>query len=36
MVNEICGYHSRTFSPTKENYNTMKKEILAIIKGIKK
>ena len=35
-LNEICGYHSGTFSQTEENYNTMKKEILAIIRGIKK
>ena len=35
-LNEICGYHSGTFSQTEENYNTMEKEILAIIRGIKK
>jgi len=35
-LNEICAYHSGTFSQTKKNYNTMKKEILAIILGIKK
>jgi len=35
-LNKICGYHSVTFSQTKENCNTMEKEILAIIRGIKK
>ena len=30
-LNEICGYHSGTFSQTEENYNTMEKKILAII-----
>ena len=34
-LNEICGYHSGTFSKTEENYNTMEKK-LAIIRGIKK
>ena len=35
-LNEISGYHSGTISQTEENYNTMEKEILAIIRGIKK
>jgi len=35
-LNEICGYHGGTFSQTEENYNTMEKEILPIIQGIKK
>ena len=35
-LNEICEYHSWTFSQTEENYNTMEKEILDIIRGIKK
>jgi len=35
-LNEICGYHSGTFSEHEENYNTMEKELLAIIKGITK
>ena len=35
-LNKICGYHSGIFSQTEEMYNTMGKEILAIIKGIKK
>ena len=26
-LNEICGYHSGTFSPIEENYNTVEKEI---------
>ena len=30
-LNEICGYYSRTFSQTEENYNTMENEILEII-----
>ena len=30
-LNEICGYHSRIFSQTEENYNTMEKKILVII-----
>jgi len=35
-LNKICGYHSRTFSEREENYNTMEKEVLAIIRGITK
>ena len=35
-LNEICGYHSGTFSEREENYNTMEKELLAIIRGITK
>ena len=35
-LNQICGYHSGTFFLTEENYNTIEKEILAIIRGIKK
>ena len=35
-LKKIRGYHSGIFSQTEENYNTMEKEILAIIKGIKK
>ena len=35
-LNEICGYRRGTFSQTEENYNTLEKEILAIIRGIKK
>ena len=35
-LNEICRYHSGIFSQTEENYNTMEKEILAIIRGTKK
>ena len=35
-LNEIWGYQSGTFSLTKENYNTMGKEILAITRGTKK
>jgi len=35
-LNERRGCHSGTFFQTEENYNTMEKEILAIIKGIKK
>ena len=35
-LNEICGYHSRTFSKHEENYNTMEKELLIIIRGITK
>ena len=26
-INEVCRYHSDTFSKTEENYNTMEKEI---------
>ena len=33
-LNEICGYHSGTFSEREENYNTMERELLAIIRGI--
>jgi len=35
-LNQICRYHSGTFSPMQENYDTMEKEILAIIIRIKK
>jgi len=35
-LNKIYGCHNGTFSKTEENYNTMDKEILSIIKGIKK
>ena len=34
--NEICGYHSGTFSQIEENRNTIKEEIFAIIREIKK
>ena len=34
-LNESC-YHSGTFSKWEENYNTIEKELLAIIKGITK
>ena len=34
-LNKICRYHSGTFFEAEENYNTMEKKILAIIKGIK-
>jgi len=30
-LNEICSYHIGIFSQTEENYNSMEKEILAII-----
>ena len=35
-LNEIYGYHSETFSEREEKYNTMGKELLAIIIGISK
>jgi len=35
-LNEICGYHSETFSEREENYNTIEKELLAIIRIITK
>ena len=35
-LNEICGYHRGAFSELEENYNTMEKELLAVIRGITK
>jgi len=33
-LNDVYGYHRGTFSKSKETYNNMEKEILAVVRGI--